>query len=115
MSFSDTATSIAPSRNDAIPKEPSLAETARQFARQLRAATAADDAQDLDFALLQHVFGALCEFYAADVTQRERITPINTIEGASPTAVLMTTTALLRGANLELFELGMWQTWSGMK
>ena len=88
---------------------------AAEMAESLRRATRADDPQGIDFAVLQDLFAALCEFYAADVAQRGAITPLHTLDTASPTAVLMTTTALLRGANLELFELGMWQTWSGMK
>jgi hypothetical protein len=90
-------------------------DAALALAAQLRAATTADDAHGMTFEALQELFSALCEFYAADVEQRGKITPLRTVEGASPTAVLMTTTALLRGANLELFELGMWQSWSGMK
>jgi hypothetical protein len=31
------------------------------------------------------------------------------------TAVLVTTSALLKAANLEIFELGMWQSWSGTR
>lgn len=92
-----------------------LNHAALALAAQLRAATGADDARGMTFEALQELFSALCVFYAADVEQRGAITPLNTLAGASPTAVLMTTTALLRGANLELFELGMWQSWSGMK
>ena len=93
----------------------SLHHAAATLAESLRRATRADDPQGIDFAVLQELFAALCEFYASDVAQRGSITPLHTLDAASPTAVLMTTTALLRGANLELFELGMWQTWSGMK
>lgn len=92
-----------------------LDETATALAEQLRQATSADPSQGITLLALQKLFAALCEFYAHDVAQRGAITPLNTLDGASPTAILMTTTALLRGANLELFELGMWQTWSGMK
>lgn len=101
------ATAVEPAR--------SLHADASALARALRDATAVDDSRGIDFGVLQELFSALCEFYASDVVQRGAITPLNTLDGASPTAVLMTTTALLRGANLELFELGMWQTWSGMK
>jgi hypothetical protein len=98
----------------AVPASP-INQAALALAAQLRAATRADDAQGVTFEALQELISALCVFYAADVEQRGAITPLNTLAGASPTAVLMTTTALLRGANLELFELGMWQSWSGMK
>jgi hypothetical protein len=93
----------------------SLDRTVQALTQRLRAATVADDAQGLTLESLQALVAAVCEFYAADVQQRQAITPLNTVGAASATAVLMTATALLRGANLELFELGMWQSWSGMK
>jgi hypothetical protein len=114
MSFSD-AVLERPDPVAATDARASLHGAAASLAESLRQATAADDPQGIDFAILQELFGALCEFYASDVVQRGAITPLHTLDAASPTAVLMTTTALLRGANLELFELGMWQTWSGMK
>ena len=114
MSFSEAVVD----RIDAKPRAEAsgpLHAKAAALAESLRLATQADDPQGIDFAVLQDLFAALCEFYAADVAHRGAITPLHTLDTASPTAVLMTTTALLRGANLELFELGMWQTWSGMK
>jgi hypothetical protein len=35
--------------------------------------------------------------------------------GISATAVLVTTSALMKASNLEIFELGMWQSWSGTR
>jgi hypothetical protein len=110
----DTFTAAAAPPAAVAPASP-INQAALALAAQLRAATRADDAQGVTFEALQELISALCVFYAADVEQRGAITPLNTLAGASPTAVLMTTTALLRGANLELFELGMWQSWSGMK
>lgn len=64
---------------------------------------------------LRRGFSALTQLYARKAEGRQSIFPLEPSAGASATAVLMTSTALLKGANLELFELGMWQSWSGMK
>lgn len=120
MSSCDAAIRTAPrpavdSVSGSLSGGSSLNEALKALTSQLRLAVDADDAEDTNFEAVQDLFAALCEFYAGDVTQRGAITPLNTLDGASATAVMMTTSALLRGANLELFELGMWQTWSGMK
>jgi hypothetical protein len=42
-----------------------------------------------------------------------RAFPTNASTDLSATEVLMTVSAMLRSSNIELFELGMWQAWSG--
>ena len=39
--------------------------------------------------------------------------PLASQTSASPTEVMTTTSALLKAANLAVFELGMWQSWTG--
>jgi hypothetical protein len=58
---------------------------------------------------------ALIHDYFAMVERYERIVPIRLHENTPPTEVLAFVSGLLRGSNIELFELGMWQTWSGLK
>jgi hypothetical protein len=56
---------------------------------------------------------ALCKSYG---TQREagaKFLPLASQTSASPTEVMTTTSALLKAANLAVFELGMWQSWTG--
>jgi hypothetical protein len=117
-SYSDVAAPrapVSPLLGAALPDTGTLGEACVEFTRRVREAVAADDPDGMSFDELRGLLAAVCEFYASDVNQRGAITPVNTLEGASATAVLMLTTGLLRGANLELFELGMWQTWSGLK
>jgi hypothetical protein len=38
------------------------------------------------------------------------VTERNTV---SPTEIMTTTSGLLKAANLAVFELGMWQSWTG--
>jgi hypothetical protein len=61
----------------------------------------------------QALMAALCKSYG---TQREagaQFLPLASQTSASPTEVMTTTSALLKAANLAVFELGMWQSWTG--
>jgi len=97
------------------PRNQDLSGPAQALAQQLQREIAAGNDQILTFEALEELLTALCTIYSGDVEQRGQLTPIRLGESANATSVLMTTTALLRGARLELFELGMWQSWSGMK
>ncbi|HWP27481.1 MAG TPA: hypothetical protein VNL39_14175 [Xanthobacteraceae bacterium] len=62
---------------------------------------------------LQSLTAALCNTYAAQVEAGAQHTPIASGQVVSPTAVMVTASGLLRAANLAVFELGMWQSWTG--
>jgi hypothetical protein len=62
---------------------------------------------------LQTLTAALCNAYAAQVEAGAQHTPIAAGQVVSPTAVMVTASGLLRAANLAVFELGMWQSWTG--
>ncbi len=62
---------------------------------------------------MQTLMGALCRVYSAQVEGGARYTPIAEGQVVSPTAVMVTASGLLRAANLAVFELGMWQSWTG--
>jgi hypothetical protein len=61
---------------------------------------------------LQKLIAAACRVYAARVEAGEPITPVprNSI---SATDVMVTASGLLKAADLAVFELGMWQSWTG--
>jgi hypothetical protein len=80
------------------------AEIEREFAKR-------DDA--LTPEAMQALMGALCRVYAAQVENGARHTPIPEGQVVSPTGVMLTASGLLRAANLAVFELGMWQSWTG--
>ncbi len=65
--------------------------------------------------LLQDIFGAAIKLYAQKFEQGRRIPPVVIDEELSATTMLLTVAMLLKAANLELFELGMWQTFSGVR
>jgi hypothetical protein len=70
-----------------------------------------DDAISED--AMQTLMAALCRVYAAQVENGAKHTPIAEGQIVSPTGVMVTASGLLRAANLAVFELGMWQSWTG--
>jgi hypothetical protein len=80
----------------------------------LTADPAAADAVDLRDAQL--LLGAAVRLYGAKVDGGERGPAFATEPAAlipSATEVVVTASAMLKASQIELFELGMWQTWSG--
>ena len=70
-----------------------------------------DDAISED--AMQTLMGTLCRVYAAQVENGANYTPIAEGQIVSPTGVMVTASGLVRAANLSVFELGMWQSWTG--
>ena len=62
---------------------------------------------------LQALMAAACKAYAAQVEAGEQVLPLPQRGGATATEVMITASGLLKAANLAVFELGMWQAWSG--
>ena len=79
-------------------------EIERQFARDERA---------LSVEAMQTLMGTLCRIYSTQVEGGVTFTPIPQGQAVSPTGVMLTASGLLRAANLAVFELGMWQSWTG--
>ncbi len=83
-----------------------------KLAKDIEAAFQKSD-QALSEEAMQALMGALCRVYSAQVEGGARHTPIAEGQVVSPTAVMVTASGLLRAANLAVFELGMWQSWTG--
>ena len=62
---------------------------------------------------LHALMGACCKNYATRVEAGEDLLPLAQRTTVSPTEVMVTASGLLRAANLAVFELGMWQSWTG--
>jgi hypothetical protein len=72
-----------------------------------------DDKMDaISAPALQKLMAAACRLYRARREAGEDFTPVprNSI---SATDVMVTASGLLRSADLAVFELGMWQNWTG--
>lgn len=61
---------------------------------------------------LQTLIAAACRVYSARSEAGEQFTPVPK-HSISATDVMLTASGLLRAADLAVFELGMWQSWTG--
>ncbi|MFC3337282.1 hypothetical protein [Paracandidimonas soli] len=108
----------APSRAANLPPQGPLEldDQVRACAAALREAVATNGSQSVvSSEAISELCAALCKLIGADAHERGAVPPLTLGRQVEATAVLVTVTALLKSANLELFELGMWQSWSGMK
>jgi hypothetical protein len=62
---------------------------------------------------LQQLMAAVCKTYSQQVQGGDLSLPLQRTSGVSPTDVMITTSALLKAVDLQVFELGMWQSWTG--
>ena len=62
---------------------------------------------------LQALMAALCRTYAAQVESGNDALPLAQRGSVSSTDIMLMASGLLRSANLAVFELGMWQSWTG--
>ncbi|MGF7158846.1 hypothetical protein FHS85_000456 [Rhodoligotrophos appendicifer] len=70
---------------------------------------------DLPEDALRELMWTLVEIHGAKFDAGQRIDCGRAPEAVSATAVLVTASAMLKASNLEIFELGMWQSWSGTR
>jgi hypothetical protein len=61
----------------------------------------------------QALMAALCRSYGTQLEAGVDFLPLANRQSVSPTEVMTTTSGLLKAANLAVFELGMWQSWTG--
>jgi uncharacterized protein (DUF2252 family) len=90
-------------------------DNAEQLAASLNGWIAAGRAGDLPDETLRSLMAALVKVYAAKFDEGQRPVLLDAQSEVSATAVLVTTSALMKASNLEIFELGMWQSWSGTR
>ena len=61
----------------------------------------------------QALMAALCKSYGTQLEAGADFLPLADRQSVNPTEIMTTTSALLKAANLAVFELGMWQSWTG--
>jgi len=62
---------------------------------------------------LQALMAAACRSYSAQVEASGNFPPLAARSRVTSTDVMVTASGLLKAANLAVFELGMWQSWTG--
>jgi hypothetical protein len=86
---------------------------ATKLAADLERALASGKLDTLTPQALHALMSACCKTYANRVEAGENLLPLAQRTTVSPTEVMVTASGLLRAANLAVFELGMWQSWTG--
>jgi hypothetical protein len=119
----DKARAKPPARAAAKPLAQSLAQPphgaatasaqATRLAADIERALADGRTDTLSPPALQALMAAACKAYAAQVEAGNPMAALAQRTTVTPTEVMVTASGLLRAANLAVFELGMWQSWTG--
>jgi hypothetical protein len=72
-----------------------------------------DTLEGLSDAEIQDTLAKAVRLYAQRAAERDGALPAFASDAATATEVMVTVTAMLKAVNLQVFELGMWQAWSG--
>jgi hypothetical protein len=119
------ATKVAAKPVRAKPAPAKPAASANGAATQEASEAAARLARDIDRALnegrtdllsepaLQALMAAVCRSYSAQIEAGGSFPPLANRSRVTSTDVMVTASGLLKSANLAVFELGMWQSWTG--
>jgi uncharacterized protein (DUF2252 family) len=92
-----------------------MADAAERLAHSLNNLTAAGQVGAFPDETMRHLMAAMVKLYAAKFDEGQRPALLDAGGDVSATAVLVTTSALMKASNLEIFELGMWQSWSATR
>jgi hypothetical protein len=92
--------------------ESSLSDEATRLAAAIDRALADDSVDALSQEALQKLVLSVCNAYAAKVDAGAEYFPLEG-RAVNSTAIMLMASGLLRSQSLAVFELGMWQSWSG--
>jgi len=62
---------------------------------------------------IQDMLAKVVQLYAERAAERDGALPAFAADAVTATEVMVAVTAMLKAVNLQVFELGMWQAWSG--
>jgi len=103
----------APAKVAAAAPDGTTSQDATRLATEIEKALASGKLDTLTPQALHALMSACCKNYATRVEAGEDLLPLAQRTTVSPTEVMVTASGLLRAANLAVFELGMWQSWTG--
>jgi hypothetical protein len=116
MSLSEQRLSRTHDSIDVPPQEAQdLVDAAERLAHSLNGMIATGQAGAFPDQTMRSLMTALVKLYAAKFDEGQRPALLDAGGDVSATAVLVTTSALMKASNLEIFELGMWQSWSATR
>jgi phage I-like protein len=97
----------------APPAATSASAQATRLAADIEGALADGRIDALSPQALQALMAAACKAFAAQIEAGNPVAALAQRTSVTPTEVMVTASGLLRAANLAVFELGMWQSWTG--
>ena len=116
MSLSEQSLPHARGPIDALPQDAQdPVEAAERLAHALNGLIAAGQAGAFPDETMRQLMAAMVKLYAAKFDEGQRPALLDAGGDVSATAVLVATSALMKASNLEIFELGMWQSWSATR
>ena len=62
---------------------------------------------------IQSMLAKAVRLYAERASEQDGALPAFASDAVTATEAMVTVTAMLKAVNLQVFELGMWQAWSG--
>jgi hypothetical protein len=86
---------------------------AKKLAADIDRALAQGQTDLLTMDAIQALMAAACRSYSAQVEAGGNFPPLADRSRVTSTDVMVTASGLLKSANLAVFELGMWQSWTG--
>jgi len=99
-----------PEGGEVIAIIPDEEDALRAFARRI---SAIPEGEPIPEEVIQQGLTALVRLYAVKFQLGERWAPFPDNNPVPATAAMIMCTAMMRAVNVEVFELGMWQSWSG--
>jgi hypothetical protein len=102
----------APATVDGAPAQ-DTSDAATRLARDIDRALNEGRTDHLSTQALQSLMAAVCRSYSAQIEAGGSFPPLANRSRVTSTDVMVTASGLLKAANLAVFELGMWQSWTG--
>ena len=90
-----------------------VSQAAEKLAAEVDRALAEGRTDALTIDAIQALMAAACRSYSAQVEAGGTFPPLAARSRVTSTDVMITASGLLKAANLAVFELGMWQSWTG--
>jgi hypothetical protein len=106
-----TKPTLKVAKTDAAPINGASAD-AKRIASEMERGIASGNLEVVSTEALQSLMAIACRVYAARMEAGHRILPLPR-NSVSATDVMVTASGLLKAADLAVFELGMWQSWTG--
>lgn len=98
---------------DADPKSGAATKGGSKLAKSLQEAGAIGSFAGLSDEALQQVLAGAVHAYAVRIEEGAQFSPFPPRRHVTATDVMVISTAMLKSVGLQLFELGMWQAWTG--